>query len=233
MDKIVNHQTKKAHKAFLRHAVEMGRVPTPSEPFEVPVFTVTNRESTLFERLYENTPMVEVVKVEGVFNWWVKLEETMKAIERYRLEGHEFAIYLDSDDAFVWQAPKVLRCRELLPEGIDILFQRSNHGFPRYEMFRGNMMRYLGHNGPCAGAFIARTQNFKELFRLIKQLSQLRAPYVYARNSKGAGLKRHKLRIFDDQGAWKTLTVLLPHRLLVDADVTLTREMEPNFDEIL
>jgi len=63
---------------------------------------------------------------------------------------------------------------------------------------------------------------------MIRDLSAHESPWVTSDNSYEKG------RSFDDQGAWFTLSCLLPTEIRVDNQYKyLTNKEEPDFDEVL
>lgn len=221
MEKLVNHNTKKEFKRKLRVAVEAGIVRAPSAPFEVPVLTTTNYPITLLETIIGDAEPLFVCDRRVKWSWMEKILSAKEQCARFKADGHKHFIYVDSDDGFLWQAPTPDICEKMLGK-YDILFQRANFGFPRYKWFRGKMEKMLGHRGPCAGAFVARTDRFDEYCEIIIRLAKLDAPLVRANNK------------FDDQGAWKTLVAVINDRLNTDVNFQyLTRTIDCNYDEIL
>jgi hypothetical protein len=225
MECLINHQTKKQGKRHLRRALNTSTWRVPSRPFEVPVLTSTNRNRTFFEEVYGGNPLVYVDKRHPKWTWWEKLYSIEENVGKFMADGHEFFMYADADDAMLWQAPTVARCKEALGN-TTMLFQESNHGFPRPKIFKRRAV--FNDKGPCAGAFIARTAVMRDYCRMIRDLSAHESPWVTSDNSYEKG------RSFDDQGAWFTLSCLLPTEIRVDNQYKyLTNKEEPDFDEVL
>ena len=221
MEKLVNHNTKKRFKLLLRRAVEAGIVRAPSAPFEVPVLTTTNYPITLLETIIGDTEPLFMCDRRVKWSWMEKILSAKEQCARFKSDGHKHFIYIDSDDGFLWQAPTPNRCEIILGDN-DIVFQHANFGFPRYKWFNGKMEKLLGHRGPCAGAFVARTDRFDEYCEIIIRLAKLNAVLTRAKGK------------FDDQGAWKTLVAVINNRLSVDVDFEyLTNTIDCDYDEIL
>ena len=225
MEKLVNHQTKRLHKRTFAQAVTEGKVRAPMGAFEVPVLTTTNRGLTLAEKLYMHDPLFIVDRKQPLKWSWVDkvLSAKTKSME-FAAQGHEFFIYIDSDDAVLWQVPTVALLSEAL-KNIDILFQESNHGFPRQHEFGGNkhFVKLFGHKGPCAGAYAARTQHFWKYCNI-----------VLALKDAGSKVVRMPKYNFDDQAAWKAVNMFCSDRIKVDRQRRFfTTDITPNYDEIL
>lgn len=224
MEKLINHQTRGCNKRRQRKFFLEGKIRSPKDPFEIPVLTTTNRESTLVERMYAHDDLFYVDRVSGEWDWVHKIESARKMSLQFLADKHEYFIYIDSDDAILWQAPTVALC-ELALENRDILFQESNHGFPRLHEFGGNkhMVKLFGHKGPCAGAYIARTRTFYKYADIILALREA--------NAKITKVEPH---FFDDQAGWKTVSFCCSDRVQVDRDRRfLTTHLEPDYNEIL
>lgn len=225
MECLVNHQTERSAKRYLQRALTAENWKTPSEAFEVPVLTATNRKNTFFETAYGNDPLAYIDRRHPRWSWWEKIYALEDNVSKFKAEGHEFFVYADADDAILWQAPTVKLCKEAVGGG-NMLFQLSNHGFPRPAIFKRRLI--LKDKGPCAGAFIARTSCINDYCRMIRDLAEHGCPWVTSKNNRGGCVG------FDDQGAWFTMACLLPSEILVDTSTKyLTKLGEPNFDEVL
>lgn len=230
MEKLVNHQTKKSAEKYLRSKVRNGGARAPSEPFKVPVLTATNKKRTFFDFLYSHEPLAIVNRRGQTWGWWEKIYAVEDMIGKFKAEGHKYFIYIDSCDAMIWQAPTVELCEKAL-ESADILFQHSNHGFPRPAIFKRRTV--LGDKGPCAGAFIARTDAVRDYCKIMRDLEDKGCPWITSINNSSRRLAVRENR-FDDQGAWHTLACLFPDRIRVDTEYKyLTKEIRPDFDEVL
>ena len=224
MNKLVNHNTKVACKKHLEEAVNAGIVRAPSAPLGVPVLTTTNYPTTLLEKIMGDEPLF-VCDRRTKWSWMEKILSAKEQCARFKADGHKFFIYVDSDDGFLWQAPTEEICETIVGTN-HIFFQKSNYGYPRYRWFNRKMQKLLGHNGPCAGLYIARTDRFEEYCDIIIRLNALRASLVRC--------MKYGKNIFDDQASWKTLTAVCNQRLKVDTDYRyLTRTVEPDYNEIL
>tara|TARA_R110002167_G_C12452849_1_gene631933 strand:+ start:43 stop:735 length:693 start_codon:yes stop_codon:yes gene_type:complete len=211
MDKLINHFAGKgAHNRHFKKDVEGGKLRKPSAPFEVPLLTSTNYPVTILETIMGDSEPLFVVDRRSKWSWLEKVISAKEQCARFKADGHKFFIYLDSDDGFMWQAPTLSMCEKIC-EGRDVVFQRSR-GFPWYRWFKGKMPSILGHDGPCAGAYIARTEHFEEYCEIIIRLDKVQATLTRAKGQ------------FDDQAAWKTMVAVCNDKLAVDAEYYNNRE---------
>ena len=187
MKPIANHGTGSLSKLLLRNAWKTGALLPPEHPLSVPVLTTSNHEKPLLMEIMEHDPLFHFDKrPEKQWDLWFKVESADDYASKFVEEGHEYFLYLDSDDGFLWRSFTNEECKEFLGDK-DIRFQRGGMGL-------------------CAGCFIARADAFSFFAALLRGLRDL----------KSEGASRTREWIFCDQAAWGSLHALMPDRIGVE-----------------
>lgn len=196
MNPIANHRTGIPGKQTARRAWETGALLAPEHPLQVPVLTTSQGKSPLLVEIMRHDPLFYFDKrPEKQWSSWLKVVSASYYASKFKKEGHEHFLYLDSDDGFLWRSFTNEECKEFLG-GKAIRFQR-------------------GYRGLCAGCYVARTDAFSSFAKLLENLKDSKSPEASLANEW----------VFCDQEAWNSLYASMPDLIGVEENPDIITHM--------
>lgn len=227
MEPIANHSTLSVAKRTMVALWKAGEVRPPAKRLRIPVLTTSNRKNTILGDVMKHDPLFHLDIRDEKWDWWLKIKSAEEHAKKFKEEGFEYFLYLDSNDGFIWRSFTEKDCEEFL-EGKSVRFQEHLSGYPDNLPVSGafRAIHETPCGGVCAGCYIARTDGFQELTDVIRVLRKVKASVVSAPGEWK----------FDDQAAWRALACLMPERVGVQSHecaaftrVTPTKDIWTNF----